>query len=327
MSSASTFTHAPLTKASIMGCCILSLSLSGHKHFLNLPLSPHLTRDFQLWRIVSHHLVCSNSADIFLIVLILWSAAVPVERIFGTIKYASFLLVTMTIGSFLELIALVIGHQLFDYRAIPSGPFLLTFAILHQHQRAVPALYQYALKPFTFDSHTLTPHLLALVLFCFNPVSSALGLLTGALYRTDSLGLNRWRIPSRLLMRFIHQSAPTPAGRRPTHSRLADDPRMTDEPGRSPAVLVRTSVGFSPNPAPALASASASASAPTPVQVRTELESELGPTETVVTGLMSMFPGRSREEISAAWIASRGDLPTAVDLILHSNTSPSPSAT
>jgi hypothetical protein len=32
----------------IFGTSILSLLLSGHKHYLDLPLTPHLTRDFQV---------------------------------------------------------------------------------------------------------------------------------------------------------------------------------------------------------------------------------------------------------------------------------------
>lgn len=225
----------------------------------------------------------------------------------------SFLVVNLVIGSILELITLIIGHQLFDYQSvshqpyhslptkekkkltqgfrphfpnhsvIPSGPFLITFAILYQHQRTVPALYHYVLKPITFDSHTLSPHLLALALFCLNPVSASLGLLTGALYRSHQLGLHQWRLSPRLLPPSTPSSS---SARRPTHARLEDDPALG---------LRHTSSG----------------------QVSQTPEAVQPPSEEVLASLTAMFPGRSRDELLSAWNASRGNLATAVDVILR----------
>ncbi|KAI7933096.1 hypothetical protein MJO28_005478 [Puccinia striiformis f. sp. tritici] len=223
MGASSNFAHAPLSKvhvqlvlpsfldlfvAIIFGTSILSPLLSGHKHYLDVPLKPHLTRDFQFWRMFTHHTACSNSADLFLIVLILWHTSVTVERRFGTVKYAvrlffflnyfiflcgnkktnsaevsdSYLIVIVVVGSMLELLGLVICHSIFGFRifgfrsvdekipgelngrlrektdksrnsrAIPSGPFMMTFAIAYQHHNIVPLLYDYRIGQVHLDS-------------------------------------------------------------------------------------------------------------------------------------------------------------------------------
>ncbi|PLW34058.1 hypothetical protein PCASD_14487 [Puccinia coronata f. sp. avenae] len=232
MGASSTFAHAPLSRTIILGSALLSLLLSGHKHYLDLPLKPHLTRDLQFWRILTHHTACSNSADLFLMVLILWHTSVPVERRFGTVKYASYLIVTLVLGSLLELIGLVLSHSIFGYRAIPSGPFMVTFAIVYQHHSMVPSLYDYRIGRIHLDSHSLVPDTLSVLLGLFNPLSSLAGILAGALYRADHLGLARWRLRNSLLLNPLlssnyndnnnsHRRKP-----RPTHAALEDDPRF-----------------------------------------------------------------------------------------------------
>ncbi|POV98900.1 hypothetical protein PSTT_14134 [Puccinia striiformis] len=127
--------------AIIFGTSILSPLLSGHKHYLDVPLKPHLTRDFQ-----------------------------------------SYLIVIVVVGSMLELLGLVICHSIFGFRifgfrsvdekipgelngrlrektdksrnsrAIPSGPFMMTFAIAYQHHNIVPLLYDYRIGQVHLDS-------------------------------------------------------------------------------------------------------------------------------------------------------------------------------
>ncbi|KNZ45086.1 hypothetical protein VP01_84g1 [Puccinia sorghi] len=243
MGASSTFAHAPISKCIILGSAFLSLFLSGHKHLLDLPLHPHLTRDFQIyifmffffflvdfgqfWRILTHHAACSTSADLLLTVLILWHTSVAVERRFGTVKYASYLIVVVVIGSLFELIGLVISHSVFGYRrAIPSGPFLVTFAIVYQHGRMVPSMYWYRVGGVTLSSHSLVPETLSFLLLLFNPLSSFAGVLVAALYRNHQLGLARWRIRHSLLPRFFRRPSESRRKPRPTHASLEDDPRF-----------------------------------------------------------------------------------------------------
>lgn len=277
MANPSTFTNAPITKVSIIGCSLLSFLLSNHQHLLDLPLKPELTRNLQLWRIISHHLVCSDLFDVLLIVTLLWNTSIPIERIFGSTKYASFLIVTIVIGSFLELLVLVIGNQLFDYKSIPSGPFLITFSILYQHQTLIPSLHDYIITPFKFDSHTFSPHLLSLFIFCLNPISSTLGLLVGSIYRVNRFKLNTWRMPSRYLPKWMTD---------PKHSRFV---RIEEPITRS-----RNSGVSVPTPPP-----------PPP------------PNDEELNNLLVMFPNLSREEVLRNWNLSGGNLASTVELILN----------
>lgn len=42
----------------------------------------------QYWRLFLHHVACASSADLLLTELLLYNAAVHIERAFGSIKYA-----------------------------------------------------------------------------------------------------------------------------------------------------------------------------------------------------------------------------------------------
>lgn len=60
---------------------------SSRTYLFDVPLSPHLTRDHQLWRLLSHHLAFANSSELFLATILLFNTSVPVERTFGSRKY------------------------------------------------------------------------------------------------------------------------------------------------------------------------------------------------------------------------------------------------
>lgn len=51
-------------------------------------LVPHLSRDHQYWRLLTHHLVYANSSELFIWELLLYNVGVSVERSFGSAKYA-----------------------------------------------------------------------------------------------------------------------------------------------------------------------------------------------------------------------------------------------
>lgn len=66
---------------------IVAATLS-RQYYLDLPLSPHLTRDHQYWRLLAHHLAFTNSSELFLGVLLLFFTSPAVERTLGSRKYA-----------------------------------------------------------------------------------------------------------------------------------------------------------------------------------------------------------------------------------------------
>lgn len=114
-----------------------------------MPLSPHLTRDHQLWRLVLHHFAFANSTELFLGVLLLFYTSIAIERLFGSLKYGvsggmllgatpeangaqrqSFLVATTALSTVLEVVVLLVGSR-FGFTTIPAGPFAIIFAIVY----------------------------------------------------------------------------------------------------------------------------------------------------------------------------------------------------
>lgn len=166
----------------------VAAAITASQHYFHLALSPHLSRDHQLYRLVAHHFVFANSAELFLGTLVLWQTSIGVERILGTRKYAvrlsvppvpmalvthvclvqSFLAVTTAVSTIATLAVLVLASQLTRgrFNVFPSGPFAVTFAIL------CAPLSMWAAKPHLttreqnrHQSHRLTPTLYTLRLF------------------------------------------------------------------------------------------------------------------------------------------------------------------
>lgn len=84
------FVNAPVSKAAILTLAVTSVvaAFASQQYRFNLPLSPHLTRDHQLWRIPLHHFAFANSSELFVGILILALTSSTLERNLGSIKYA-----------------------------------------------------------------------------------------------------------------------------------------------------------------------------------------------------------------------------------------------
>lgn len=70
-----------------MGIASVLAAASSRGYLFDVPLSPHLTRDHQWWRLPLHHLVFANSSELFLAILLLFYTSLPIERTFGSRKY------------------------------------------------------------------------------------------------------------------------------------------------------------------------------------------------------------------------------------------------
>lgn len=68
--------------------CTLLAAVTSRQYLFNVPLRPHLMRDHQIWRLPLHNFVFANSSELFLGVLLLFYTSVPVERSFGSTKFA-----------------------------------------------------------------------------------------------------------------------------------------------------------------------------------------------------------------------------------------------
>ncbi|KZP13454.1 hypothetical protein FIBSPDRAFT_671483, partial [Athelia psychrophila] len=145
------FEHAPITKGLMLGVAATSIvaGVFDVKHYLHLQLVPHLSQHHQYWRLLAHQLAFSNSSDLFVAELILWHVGVHVERQFGSLKYASFALLTSALTTLFSFLALILLHPLLrplhlsqtQSLQLRGGPAPLVFAILWQYARIVPRAY------------------------------------------------------------------------------------------------------------------------------------------------------------------------------------------
>ncbi|KAI0254815.1 hypothetical protein BJV78DRAFT_1120926 [Lactifluus subvellereus] len=315
------FQHAPVTKGIMMALAVSStvVAIFDVKHNFHFQLVPHISRDHQYWRLLAHHSAFSNSSELFLWELILYNIGVSIERQFGGVKYASFLVVSTLLVTTLELLSLLALHRLGpSLNVIPSGPIGVAFSLLYQYFSLVPATYHFRLFGVTFSNKAFL-YALALLLAFSQPwsttLAATLGFATGALYRSDIASLKSYRLPpwfvrltSRYLLSLVGE---TRAVRRTTRALPATDmsettPRLEDE------VITTAHTSRTGGSARSTTNGSRGASEQPGPSVMREWVNELTgrvdrastgirvPTEAEITQLVSIFPDVQRDVIVAA---------------------------
>ncbi|KAI4658151.1 uncharacterized protein J4E79_007133 [Alternaria viburni] len=195
------FTNAPVTQFLVFGTVIGALlaAITDSRFYLHIQLS------------------FTNSTEVLFAVLTFYQLRV-VERIWGSRKFASFLLSTLPYTTLLPpLILTFILRPLTLGRMnhLPAGPTPLLFALLANYYAAIPSTYRYKISPWaastpssqqsfyrrsiTLTSKSLSylpPLQLALSQFPGSLLAAAVGWGVGTAYRRDVLpGAARWRVP------------------------------------------------------------------------------------------------------------------------------------
>nr|XP_019013389.1 uncharacterized protein I206_01455 [Kwoniella pini CBS 10737]OCF52170.1 hypothetical protein I206_01455 [Kwoniella pini CBS 10737] len=173
----------------ILAITSISISLLDLKPYLHLQLIPHITKYHQFWRIIIHPFAFTNSTELLIGEILLYNIGVSIERAFGSRKYASFILVSSLLSTFIASISIILGHRI-GLNSIPAGPYGIIFSLIWQQYRMFPSLYHFKVLGIEFSSKAFN-WVLALQLFLSNPPSSIfislIGLITGYIYRTDTL--------------------------------------------------------------------------------------------------------------------------------------------
>ncbi|KAJ3487732.1 hypothetical protein NLI96_g3344 [Meripilus lineatus] len=191
----------------MLGVALASISagIFDVKHYLHLQIVPHISKYHQYWRLASHHIACVNSSDLFLIELLLYNASVHIERAFGSAKFASFLIIATilnTLSVFTGLMTLYLFPPMGDaFNYVPAGPIALVWSIVYQYLQLVPNAYQFRVFGVELNDKIWVYALAGLLAMSNVPsvlLPTAVGLLTGFIYRSDILQLKGWRIPRRV---------------------------------------------------------------------------------------------------------------------------------
>ncbi|KAH9179580.1 hypothetical protein EDB89DRAFT_2062633 [Lactarius sanguifluus] len=290
----------------------ITVAIFDAKQSFHLQLVPHISRDHQYWRFFGHHVAFSNSSELFLWELILYSIGVSIERQFGCVKYASFLVVSTPLVTALELLSLLAAPSpSVYYTSIPFSCLLhITFRVFG-----------------VTLSNKIFIYTLALLLAFSQPwsttLAAVLGLTAGALYRSDIANLKGYRLPpwfvrlsSRYLLSLVGESR---AVRRTNRALPVTDlsettpPRLEDE-------VVTTAAPRGERAARFATGSRDAAEQPGPSVMREWVNELTGrvdrastgirvPTEDEISQLMGIFPDLQRDVIVAAlqrrWVRFR----------------------
>ncbi|KAI1867218.1 uncharacterized protein JN550_007270 [Neoarthrinium moseri] len=210
------FTNAPVTRSLVYGLIGASIaaSLLDLKHYFYILVDLHLWRFHQTWRALIYQLCYTNSSEVLFGAMALYNLRI-VERMWGSRKYASFLVVTafftsVLVPGILAFILRPLTFGLLNY--LPAGPTPIIFAVLAQYHAMVPHMYKYRLATSTspptndqFQGLTFSDksyrYLLAVQLALFQWPGSLLGAVVGWVvgysWRMEILprSLTKWRIP------------------------------------------------------------------------------------------------------------------------------------
>ncbi|KAK4543004.1 hypothetical protein LTR36_006002 [Oleoguttula mirabilis] len=213
------FTNAPVTKALVVGVILASFlaSIADIKYFIWIEVRPHLFDYWQFWRLLTWQLCYTNSTEVLFAAMTFYQLR-AIERLWGSRKFASFLLSTLPYTALLPpiLLAAVIRPLSFGHiNYLPAGPTAIVFALLAQYHAAIPYIYKYRVsgtipQPGSPDAHReyglnltskstsyLLPLQLALSQLPGSAIAAAIGWIIGFAYRREILpGASRWRVPS-----------------------------------------------------------------------------------------------------------------------------------
>jgi len=214
------FKDAPVSRTLVFGLVASSILVSvlDVKHYFYIQVDPHIWKYHQLWRVLIYQLCFTNSTEALFGALVLFQLRV-IERIWGSRKFASFILLMYPLTTLIPPILLALFFRPLSLNKInylPAGPTPLIFAILAQYHGAIPHIYRYRIatsaapptnEPFkglTFSDKSYV-YLFALQLslsqFPGSLLSAFVGWAAGHAYRNEVLPgvATRWRVPGWLL--------------------------------------------------------------------------------------------------------------------------------
>lgn len=202
-----------------MACALTSIfaGVFDVKHYLHLQFVPHISRYYQYWRLLTHTLAFSNSSDLLLAELLLYVVAVHIERQFGSVKFASFMVISALLSTILEFVVLMLLHRV-GVNHIPSGPTAVIFTILYQWFRLIPPAYRFRVFGVHLSNKSFTYILASQLALGHIPgslASSCIGVLVGYIYRSEVINIKTWRVSptvinlsSRFLLPLIGSTRP-----------------------------------------------------------------------------------------------------------------------
>ncbi|EFR03771.1 hypothetical protein MGYG_06771 [Nannizzia gypsea CBS 118893] len=207
------FTNAPVTKLALVFIIASSIivSIADAKYLFYIQVNPHIWQYNQLWRFLIWPLCYTNSTEVLLAGMVIYTLRV-IERLWGSRKFASFIISTLPLTTILPPLVLTLIARplsLNTLNHLPAGPTAILFAILAQYHATIPTTYKYRLltsssgasgSAITFSDKS-TIYFLALQLSLSQLPHTILpafvGWVIGYAWRAELLPskISSWRIP------------------------------------------------------------------------------------------------------------------------------------
>ncbi|KAJ3076032.1 hypothetical protein HDU98_005981 [Podochytrium sp. JEL0797] len=226
------FFNAPVSKAFFIVTGISSLAFS----VLALNNASSKNSSLGLGTLVSRSIAFSNSSEILFSSLLIYSLRL-LERQFGSNKYSSLLLTSVSISS----LCCVAANVLFGLKSA-SGPYGPIFGALVVYSGLVPVTVKVRILGIGISDKVVLYILAAQLLWTQFPRSlppSFAGIVAGILWRSDDLPFKSLRVPprvantfERICMPFLGSRGPTAgamAAGGPVHHATAAAPRVAQE--------------------------------------------------------------------------------------------------
>ena len=213
MVDATGFYGAPVTK----GLCALTLGSYSILNWIGRKTKPSLTMKHitSPVHLMSSTILFSSFGEVICGLFLLYTFR-QLERKMGSIKFASYTILSATLGLTIQLAFLVC----FSPRRLTSGPLPIICSLLIPFFAHIPKLSPryFSILGVDFSDKTFT-YLLALQLLLNDGMSSFAsglsGFLVGVVYSAEVLPLHSWRVPSfistgasRFIMPWLGSSAP-----------------------------------------------------------------------------------------------------------------------
>ncbi|QDS74767.1 hypothetical protein FKW77_001523 [Venturia effusa] len=143
------FKYTPVSRLLLIFVVLSAIvaSITDTKYYFYIQVVPHIWVWHQFWRVLTWQLCYTNSTEVLFAALTFYNLRI-VERLWGSRKFASFLLVILPYTIFLPplLLALVLRPLSFgNINYLPAGPTPILFAILAQYHAAIPSTYRYSI--------------------------------------------------------------------------------------------------------------------------------------------------------------------------------------
>ncbi|KIJ20457.1 hypothetical protein PAXINDRAFT_67213, partial [Paxillus involutus ATCC 200175] len=253
---------------------------------------------------------------------------VNIEQQFGSVKFASFTIVSALMATTLEFLTLILLHRV-GVNHIPPGPTAVVFSILYQWYRLVPPAYHFRVFGIPLSNKSFT-YVLAL-LFALGHVpgslaSACIGLLVGFIYRSEVINIKSWRV-SPAVIRFSKRFLlPLVGSTRPPRRLNRARPERSEPTSEPMNEEVITTARPSTPAAQTDSSPNTQGEAGSVVREwvneltgRTEDTARIRtPTETEIAQVTAMFPDISREVIIGALQRRYGqNRLSCVHLLIH----------